>query len=86
MSIEEKYKKKNIYVQQCVKSKMEDVKKGLSKKDYAQLSIILEELEKMMNNKCLSLCYPRFIVDSWDFNDKLGLELLELAKLYRRWK
>lgn len=86
MSIEDKYKKKNIDVQQHVKNEMENAKKGLSKKNFAQLGIILKELEKIMNNKCLPLCYPRFIVDSWDFNDKLGLELLELAELYRRWK
>ncbi len=43
-------------------------------------------LENMMNNKCLTLCYPRIIVDSWDFNDDLGLELLDLAELYKRWK
>ncbi len=86
MSLEAKYKKKNIDIQQRVKAEMESVKKGQSKKNYEQLSNILEELEKMMNNKCLALCYPRIIVDSWDFNDNLGLELLDLAELYKRWK
>lgn len=86
MSIENKYKKRNIDVQQHVKSEMENAKKGLSKKRIDQLDMILKELEKMMNNKSLPLCYPRIIVDSWNFNDKLGLELLDLAELYRRWK
>ncbi len=85
MSIEEKYKKNNVDVQQRVRSEMENIKKGISKKNLAQLSVILEELEKTLNNKCLPLCYPRIIVDSWDFQDKLGMELLNLAELYKRW-
>ncbi|MCR5737295.1 MAG: hypothetical protein K6G64_06575 [Eubacterium sp.] len=86
MSLEDKYKKKNSDIQQRLRSEMEYVKKGQSKKNYVQLSSILEELENMMNNKCLTLYYPRIIVDSWDFNDDLGIELLDLAELYKRWK
>lgn len=48
--------------------------------------MILEELEQTLNNKCLPLSYPRIVVDSWDFQDKLGMELLDLAELYKRWK
>lgn len=86
MSIEEKYKKKNVDVQQHVRSEMENIKKGHSKKNLVQLGVILEELDKMLNNKCLPLSYPRIIVDSWDFRDELGMELLDLAKLYKCWK
>ncbi len=86
MSIEEKYKKKNVDVQQHVRSEMENINRGISKKNLVQLNVILEELEKTLNNKCLSLSYPRIIVDSWDFQDKLGMELLDLAELYKRWK
>lgn len=53
---------------------MENIKKGISKK-LTQLNVILEELEKTLNNKCLPLSYPRIIVDSWDFQDILGMEL-----------
>lgn len=86
MSIEDKYKKKNVDIQQHVKSEIENIKKGLSKKNLVQLGMILEELEKMLNSKCLPLSYPRIIVDSWDFHDKLGMELLDLAELYKHWK
>lgn len=86
MSVEEKYKKKNVGVQQHVRNEIEKIKKGLSKKDIVQLNVILEELEKTLNNKCLPLSYPRIVVDSWDFQDKLGIELLDLAELYRRWR
>ena len=85
MSLEDKYKK-NIDIQLRVRREMEYVQKGQSNKNYAQLSSILEELEKMLNSKNLKLCYPRMIVDSWDFTDELGLELLDLAELYKRWK
>ena len=78
--------KKNIDIQLRVRREMEYVQKGQSNKNYAQLSNILEELEKMLNSKNLKLCYPRMIVDSWDFTDELGLELLDLAELYKRWK
>ncbi|SCY48288.1 hypothetical protein SAMN05660668_02797 [Pseudobutyrivibrio sp. AR14] len=86
MSVESKYKKKNMDIQQQIKKEMENAKNGKSTKDYTQLRNILEELEKMMNNKCLPLNYPRIIVDSWDFTDELGLGLLELAEIYKRWK
>lgn len=86
MSVEDKFKKKNTDIQQHVRNEMENIKKGLSNKSLTQLETILDELERMMDNKCLPLVYPRIIVDSWDFNDKLGLELLEIAELYKRWK
>lgn len=86
MSVESKYKKKNMDIQQQIKKEMENAKNGKSTKDYTQLRNILEELEKMMNDKCLPLSYPRIIVDSWDFTDELGLGLLELAEIYKRWK
>jgi hypothetical protein len=86
MSVESKYKKKNMDIQQQIKKEMENAKNGKSTKDYTQLRNILEELEKMMNDKCLQLTYPRIIVDSWDFTDELGLGLLELAEIYKRWK
>lgn len=86
MSIVEIYKKQNLVAQQHIRSEMENIKKGISKKNLVQLKVILEELEKTLNNKNLPLSYPRIIVDSWDFQDKLGMELLDLAELYKRWK
>ena len=86
MSIEEKYKKNNGNVQQHVRCEIENIKNGFSKKNLVQLSVILEELEKMLNNKNLPLSYPRIIVDTWDFQDELGMELLNLAELYKRWR
>lgn len=86
MSLEEKYKKKNVDVQKNIKAEIEKIKNGMSKKDMKQLNEILNELEKTLDNKNLPLSYPRIIVDTWDFQDKLGLELLDLADLYKRWK
>lgn len=86
MSIEEKYKTDNVVVQQHVRNEMENIKKGIIKKNLVQLNVILEELEQTLNNKCLPLSYPRIVVDSWDFQDKLDMELLDLAELYKRWK
>ncbi len=35
MSIEENYKKNNVDLQQHIRSEMEDIKKGISKKSYS---------------------------------------------------
>lgn len=86
MSVEEKYKKKNFEAQQRLIKEINQVKEGLSLRNGVQLSSILKELEKMMDNKGLVLYYPRMIVDTWDFNDELGSELLELAEIYKRLK
>ncbi len=86
MSVEDKYKENNIKAQQLVRIEIEKVKMGFSKKSIVQLESILNELEKTLKRNNLPLSYPRFIVDSWDFQDKLGIELLSLAELYERWK
>lgn len=86
MSLEEKYKKKNVDIQKNIKAEIKNIKNGMSKRDLNQLNEILNELEKTLDNKSLPLSYPRIIVDTWDFQDKLGLELLDLADLYKRWK
>lgn len=86
MSLEEKYKKNNEDVQKYVMIEIENIKKGLSEKNLDELEVILNELKKTRNNKSLPLSYPRIVVDSWDFQDKLGIELLNLAELYKCWK
>lgn len=86
MPIEQEYKKRNIEAQQHIKTEMEHAAKGLSPKDNVQLRSILDEVERMMETKHLAIYYPRTIVDSWDFDDELGSELLELADLYKQWR
>lgn len=48
---------------------------------------VLTEIDKMKNNMSPEIFipyYPRGIVESWDFNNKLGSDLLELASLYMK--
>lgn len=85
MSIEE-YRKKNIILQEKVIAEIEAVKKGKSEKNLLQLQGILEELKNSSEKKYISLYYPRVIVDSWDYSDQLGIELMELAALYEKYK
>ena len=42
--------------------------------------------ETKMSNKIkeIPLSYPRIISDSWDYPDILGIELMELAEIYKR--
>ena len=77
MSIEENFNKRNSKLQQKIELEIEKVKVGQSKKNMVQLQTILAE-------KNVILSYPRIIVDSWDYSDELGVELLELAELYRK--
>ena len=85
MSIEEKFKTNNLIMQSKIKEEIEKVMNEKSCKNLNQLNIILDELNKMLEKKQLPVNFPRFIVDSWDYQDKLGLELLDLVSLYKKW-
>ena len=74
--------KRNSELQQKIELEIEKVKVGQSKKNMVQLQTILAELQKKKKKKNVILSYPRIIVDSWDYSDQLGMELLELAELY----
>ena len=84
MSIEENFNKRNSKLQQKIELEIEKIKVGQSKKNMVQLQTILAELQKSNMQKNVILSYPRIIVDSWDYSDELGVELLELAELYRK--
>ena len=84
MSIEENFNKRNSKLQQKIELEIEKVKVVQSKKNMVQLQTILAELQKSNMQKNVILSYPRIIVDSWDYSDELGVELLELAELYRK--
>lgn len=84
MSIEENFNKRNSELQQKIKLEIEKVKMGQSKKNMVQLQTILTELQKSNMQKNVILSYSRIIVDSWDYSDQLGMELLELEELYRK--
>lgn len=84
MSIEEKFNTRNAELQHRVISEMEKVKEGQSEKSIIQLQTILEELQKSSDEKNVTLCYPWFIVDSWECTDPLGIDLINLAELYKK--
>lgn len=83
MSLEEKFNKKIIELQTKVSAEIEKVNKGLSKKSISQLQAILKELYSMERARGLVISYPRIIIDSWDYSDLLGLELMKLAEQYK---
>ena len=84
MSIEEKYKQNNLELQDKVRSEIKNSQTGISRKSIEQLINILEELEMAYEQRGNQLSFPRFIVDSWDYTDNLGIELLNLAELYEK--
>lgn len=84
MSLEEKFIKRNSELQQKIELEIEKVKAGQSKKNMVQLQTILIELQTSSRKKNVILSYPRLIIDSWDYSDRLGVELVELAELYKK--
>ena len=82
----EEFIKKNTELKRKVIEEIANVQKGMSKKNIIQLNSILHELNLMVKQKNLHIYYPRMIVDSWDHSDQLGIELLELADLYKKIK
>lgn len=83
MSLEEKMIEKNIELKNKVSDEIERVHKGESKKNIYQLQTILNELYLIEQGKELILSYPRLILDSWDYSDSLGLELLDFAEKHK---
>lgn len=84
MTVEERFNKNNIELQHKIEVEIEKVKKGQSKRNMVQLQTILIELQTSSRQKNAILSYPRIIIDSWDYSDQLGLELVELEELYKK--
>lgn len=84
MSLEEKMFEKNIELKNKVSDEIERVHKGESKKNIYQLQTTINELYLIEQGKELILSYPRLILDSWDYSDSLGLELLEFAEIHKK--
>ena len=83
MKIEDKYLDFNLKIQNQLKEKLEKIRKGESKHEFHQIYHILQEVKRMETEKGLTPYYPRIIVDSWDYNDVLGMDLLKLVNLYK---
>lgn len=82
MPIGKSLKKRNEELQQKLLLEIEKVRIGKSNKNLIQLQTILGELQNNSESKKVALNYPRIIIDSWDYSDELGNELIELAELY----
>lgn len=86
MTIEDKFYGKNRELQKKILVEIDNVKNGLSKKNISQLETILRELRNSEKDRGIVLNYPRMIIDSWDYSDMLGVELIELAEMYKKIK
>lgn len=86
MPLEKLLDHRNKELQKKISLEMERVRDGQSSKDMGQLQTILEELRSSSERRTAGLHFSRIIVDSWDYSDELGIELMKLAELYRRVK
>lgn len=75
---------KNQEFQRLVADEICRAESGLSTRNVYQLRTILCELRSMEKAPHAALSYPHIIVDSWDFNDELGKELMRLAAEYEK--
>ena len=76
----------NLILQRKVQEEIENVKQGKSKRSIVQLQTILNELKNAENVQGFIFSFTRIIIDSWDYSDKLGRELMEYTDLYKKWK
>lgn len=83
MSLEKSLKKRNEELQRKLIIEIEKAKAGESNKNIIQLQTILNELRNNYAIEKKYLSYPHIIIDSWDYSDQLGNELIELAELYK---
>lgn len=86
MTVEDKFNKKNLELQEKILGEIDKVKDCVSKKNISQLETILRELRDSEKEKDIILSYPRVIIDSWEYTDALGIELIELADMYKKIK
>ena len=84
MSIEENFPARNNELQKEVLLEIEKTRGGHSSKNIIQLQTILKELQESCIVPKKPLGYLGFIIDSWDYSDPLGIELVKLAELYKR--
>jgi len=85
--------KRNVFLQKLcevrklVHNELELPSSCYEGKSPGQLMLIIKELEMMeeaLSTDVFVPYYPRFINDSWDFNDDLGIALMKLATLYEK--
>lgn len=72
---------------QIVTRELDLVNRGLKKRSHLQLKSIINDINKMNEIRDSNIflpSFPRFIVDSWDFSDSLGIELLNFYELYKK--
>jgi len=87
MIVNEKFDKKVNEIKELLRQEIVNVEKGTSKKSIQQLTTIMGELEQMdkcKNSKLYMPSFPRYIIDSWDYTDSLGLELINLFENYKK--
>lgn len=79
-------KTKNLILQKEIERELECVEQGKSTRNKSELLCILKELRLAEDNLDYNFFFARAIIDSWDYSDKLGLDLMSLVSLYKKRK
>ena len=51
-----------------------------------QLQTVGDELRRIAKDKNYTPIFPKFITDSWDYNDPLGITLMDIATILSKEK
>lgn len=88
MTNNEKFQNQYNEILEKVKNEILKVERGESNKSIKQLMTIITDLEHMndvRNVKLFMPSFPRIVIDSWDYTDTLGIELINIVELYKKY-
>ncbi len=71
-------------VEKLINAEIEKIQAGESDKKISQMLLIQDEIRSILKGRTSMLTYPRIIVDSWEYKDRLGIKLLSIASLYQK--
>lgn len=83
MLSEAEFDKRRLEMLQVIEVEVQRVKAGQSKRFLPHLELILKELQESTNRNITKFQYPYFIIDSWDYNDPLANDLMDLANAFK---
>jgi hypothetical protein len=78
--------KKIENIQLILREEIKNSEQELCGKSIQQLKTIHDELEYMKIKKGFKPDFPRFIIDSWNFDDELGQDLMGFLTIYKKLK
>ena len=84
MLSETEFEKRRLAMISELETEIQRVKAGQSNRNLDHLELALKELKESVDPQITRFHYPYFIVDSWDYDDPLGGELMQIAYEFKK--